>query len=389
MTFVNHVNGDGPNHTGEGHVSKFDHITFWVGNAKQAATYYCVEFGFRPLAYKGLETQSRQIAAHVIQQNQIIMVFMSALEPENREMGAHLVTHGDGVKDIAFSVSGIESIVNHARAQGAKIVRDVWQESDEHGSVKFAQIQTFGDTTHLLVEKSDYKGLFLPGYSEPTLEIKLLSELPEVGLNFIDHCVGNQPEAEMEPMASLYEKQLNFHRFWSVDDTQIHTEYSALRSTVMANKEETIKIPLNEPAKSKKYKSQIQEYIEYYGGPGIQHIALNTSDIIKAVKNLRQRGMQFLEVPSSYYSALRDKLKSSKIQVKEDLDELEKLRILVDYDENGYLLQLFTKPLQDRPTLFFEVIQRRNHNGFGAGNFKALFEAIEAEQEKRGNLLVN
>lgn len=171
MTFVNHVNGDGPNHTGEGHVSKFDHVTFWVGNAKQAATYYCVEFGFRPLAYKGLETQSRQIAAHVIQQNQIIMVFMSALEPENREMGAHLVTHGDGVKDIAFSVSGIESIVNHARAQGAKIVRDVWQESDKHGTVKFAQIQTFGDTTHLLVERIDYKGLFLPGYSEPTLEV--------------------------------------------------------------------------------------------------------------------------------------------------------------------------------------------------------------------------
>lgn len=213
----------------------------------------------------------------------------------------------------------------------------------------------------------------------------LVDLLPDTKLNFIDHCVGNQPDLEMEPVASWYEKMLMFHRFWSVDDKQIHTEYSALRSIVMTNYEETVKMPINEPAPGKR-KSQIEEFVEYYNGAGVQHIALNTSDIIAAITNLRARGMQFLQVPDVYYTMLKKRLDQDNFKIKEDLRILQELNILIDYDENGYLLQIFTKNMQDRPTLFLEVIQRHNHFGFGAGNFKALFEAIELEQEKRGNL---
>jgi len=212
-----------------------------------------------------------------------------------------------------------------------------------------------------------------------------LTNLPKVGLKFVDHCVGNQPNDSMESVTQWYEKSLLFHRFWSVDDKQIHTEYSSLRSIVVTNWDETIKMPINEPAPGKR-KSQIQEYIDYYGGPGIQHIALNTDNIIESLQALRARGMEFLRTPDTYYDQLRTNLKSSKVKILEDLDVIQKLNILVDYDDSGYLLQIFTKPLQDRPTLFLEVIQRRNHNGFGAGNFKALFEAIELEQQLRGNL---
>lgn len=204
-------------------------------------------------------------------------------------------------------------------------------------------------------------------------------------MDFIDHVVGNQPDLQMESVAAWYERVLQFHRFWSVDDSQIHTEYSALRSIVVTNYEETVKMPINEPANGKK-KSQIQEYVEYYGGGGVQHIALNTQDIVGAIQNLRARGMEFLTIPDTYYDMLRERLTKSRLQIKEDLSVLQKLKILIDYDENGYLLQIFTKNMQDRPTLFIEVIQRHNHQGFGAGNFKALFEAIEMEQEKRGNL---
>lgn len=209
--------------------------------------------------------------------------------------------------------------------------------------------------------------------------------LPPVGLQFVDHCVGNQPDDEMESATKWYEKVLQFHRFWSVDDSQIHTEYSALRSIVVTNYEETIKMPINEPAPGLR-KSQIQEYVDYYGGAGIQHIALNTNDIITAVSNLSKRGLEFLSVPDTYYHKLKEEMAKCGTVVEEDFNKLRELKILIDYDENGYLLQIFTKPMQDRPTLFFEVIQRHNHNGFGAGNFKALFEAIEADQAERGNL---
>jgi len=369
----------------KGRFLHFDHITFWVGNAKQAASYYCTKMGFEPLAYSGLETGSREVASHVVRQNRIIFVFKSPYNPGNREMGDHLVTHGDGVKDIAFAVEDLDTIIKRAKERGAKIVRDVWEEKDEGGVVRFAIIQTFGDTTHTFMERQQFNGLFLPGYKTPIQNDNSLKNLPAAGLDFIDHCVGNQPDNMMTPASDWYEKSLMFHRFWSVDDSQIHTQYSALRSIVVTNYEETIKMPINEPAPGKK-KSQIQEYVDYYGGPGIQHIALNTKDIIKAISNLRARGMEFLSIPSTYYKTLRANLKNAKIKVTEDMDLLQKLNILVDYDDNGYLLQIFTKPMQDRPTLFLEVIQRHNHQGFGAGNFKALFEAIELDQADRGNL---
>ncbi|GFY66205.1 4-hydroxyphenylpyruvate dioxygenase [Trichonephila inaurata madagascariensis] len=363
----------------------FDHLTFWVGNAKQAASYYCTKMGFEPLCYKGLETGSREVAAHVVKQNRIIFVFVSPYNPGNREMGDHLVTHGDGVKDIAFAVEDLDAIVESTKKRGGKIVRDIWEETDEGGTVRFAVVQTFGDTTHTFIERSNYNGLFLPGYKLPIQKDISLKNLPPTGLDFVDHCVGNQPDDEMVPVSDWYEKSLMFHRFWSVDDKQIHTEYSALRSIVVTNYEETIKMPINEPAPGKK-KSQIQEYVDYYGGPGIQHIALNTKDIIKAISNLRARGMEFLSIPDTYYKTLKEKLKTSKVKVTEDMGQLQKLNILIDYDDNGYLLQIFTKPMQDRPTLFLEVIQRHNHQGFGAGNFKSLFEAIELDQAERGNL---
>lgn len=364
----------------------FDHVTFWVSNAKQAASYYTTRLGFEPLAYQGLETGSRKLAKHVVKQNQIIFCFVSPYDTDNYEIGGHLIKHGDGVKDISFAVEDLDVIVNRARERGAKIVRDIWEESDEFGSVRFATLQTYGDTTHTLVDRSKYKGLFLPGFKEHyAKDDALLTKLPRPNLQFIDHIVGNQPDRQMEPVADWYVRCLMFHRFWSVDDSQIHTEFSSLRSIVVANYEETVKMPINEPASGKK-KSQIQEYVDYYGGGGVQHIALNTSDIIDSITKLKERGQGFLTIPDTYYDLLEERLKADNFQIKEDIQVLKKLKILIDYDQNGYLLQIFTKNMQDRPTLFIEVIQRRNHNGFGAGNFKALFEAIELDQAQRGNL---
>ncbi|PAV80538.1 hypothetical protein WR25_11391 [Diploscapter pachys] len=344
---TNYERGDKPD---IGRFVAFDHVRFIVGNAKQAAYWYCSNFGFEPFAYRGLETGSRKVACHAIKQDRIIFIFESALLPGNKELGDHLVQHGDGVKDVCFEVDDVDSILVHAKKAGAQVVQEVTTESDENGTIRYAVLRT-------------------------------------VGLNFLDHCVGNQPDLEMENAAGWYEKMLQFHRFWSVDDSMIHTEYSALRSIVVTNWDETIKMPINEPATSgKKAVSQIQEYVDYYGGAGVQHIALNTSDIISSIEALRARGCEFLTIPNSYYDNLRERLKSSPITVKEDMDRLQKLHILVDFDDKGYLLQIFSKPCQDRPTLFIEIIQRHNHQGFGAGNFKALFESIEVEQNERGNL---
>lgn len=372
----------------KGKFLRFHHLKFWVGNAKQAATFYCDKMGFEPLAYKGLETGSRELVSHVIKQDKIIFEFVSPLNPGNDEMGKHFIKHGDAVKDIAFQVEDCDFLVQKARERGAGIVKEPWVEQDKHGKVKYAVIQTYGDTTHTLVEYlTPYKGLFLPGYQEPLFRDPLLPKLPPACLSFIDHIVGNQPDDEMVPVSDWYQKCLMFHRFWSIDDKQIHTQYSSLRSIVVTNYEETIKMPINEPAPGKK-KSQIQEYVDYNGGPGVQHIALNTSNIIQAIVNLKARGMEFLSTPDTYYDTLREKLKTAKIKVKEDLKTLQELKILVDFDDKGYLLQIFSKPVQDRPTLFLEVIQRHNHFGFGAGNFKSLFEAIEKDQDARGNLIV-
>ncbi|KAL2916726.1 hypothetical protein HK105_203844 [Polyrhizophydium stewartii] len=362
----------------------YDHLTFWVGNAKQAAAFYVSRFGFEPIGYKGLETGSRDVVAHAVAQKDVVFVFQSPLNPNNRLYGDFMTLHGDAVKDVAFSVDDARGIYQKAVARGARSIREPWEESDEHGTVVMATIATYGDCEHTFVERKNYKGRFLPGFKAPPADpINLL--LPPTDLLFIDHIVGNQPDNEMVSACELYEKTLDFHRFWSVDDKQIHTEYSALRSIVMTDYDRKVKMPINEPAVGKK-KSQIQEYVDYHGGAGVQHIAIRTEDILKSVSNLRARGVEFLTIPKTYYDNLRVRLASSPVKIAEDMDALQKLNILIDYDENGYLLQIFTKPLEDRPTLFIEIIQRRNHEGFGAGNFKALFESIEHEQALRGNL---
>jgi 4-hydroxyphenylpyruvate dioxygenase len=268
---------------------------------------------------------------------------------------------------------------------GAVSVLEPTELKDDNGVVVISSVRTYGTTNHTFVERKNYKGIFLPGYRTVTERDPFENITPAVNLGFIDHCVGNQPDNEMVPAVQWYESALKFHRFWSVDDKMMHTEYSALRSIVVTDYDETVKMPINEPAPGKR-KSQIQEYVDYYGGSGVQHIALNTPDVLHSVAQLRARGVKFLSVPKSYYASLREKLKHSPVQVKEDLDKIEQMEILVDYDDKGYLLQIFTQPCQDRPTLFIEIIQRANHQGFGAGNFKALFEAIEREQESRGNL---
>lgn len=369
----------------------FDHITFWVGNAKQAATFYMTRFGFSIIGCRGLETGHRDVVSYLLRQGDILLILQSPLDPKNIEMNEHLSLHGDGVKDVAFTVIDVDFVFKMAVQRGAIAVREPWTEEDSNGHIKMASIRTYGDTIHTFVDRSSYRGKdgrSLPNYSSShhCSNDALLEGLPNTMLNFIDHCVGNQGELQMEKACQMYEEQLDFHRFWSVDDTQIHTEFSSLRSIVMTDFNERIKMPINEPANGKR-KSQIQEFVDFYGGPGVQHIALNTEDIIGSVEALRRRGTTFLVVPDTYYDNLRLKLAAQQdIQVKESLDVLQKLNILVDYDSNGYLLQIFSKPVEDRPTLFFEIIQRRNHNGFGAGNFKSLFEAIEMEQSKRGNL---
>lgn len=367
----------------------FDHLTFWVGNAKQAAAYYCIRFGFKYIAYCGLETGSRKVVKHVVRQNNITFQFCSPLNPNDPDMSPDLAAHGDGVKDVAFAVSDARGIYKRAVEQGAKSIREPWEETDEYGVVVMATVQTYGDTWHTFVDRSGWKaaeGSFLPGYGKhPQMDDCIQQFLPTTHLQFIDHVVGNQPDLQMESAVSWYVNMLQFHRFWSVDDTQMHTAYSALRSVVVTDYDEKVKMPINEPAAGKK-KSQIQEFVDYYAGAGVQHIALNTSDIITSISNLRQRGVVFLTPPKYYYKSLRERLAHAKIKVTEDMDTLEKFNILIDFDEEGYLLQIFTVPQEDRPTLFLEIIQRHNHFGFGAGNFKALFEAIEADQGARGNL---
>ncbi|RGB31774.1 Glyoxalase/Bleomycin resistance protein/Dihydroxybiphenyl dioxygenase [Rhizophagus diaphanus] len=368
-----------------GNYEGFDHIKYWVGNAKQAASYYCTKLGFKHVGYQGLETGVRDVVSHVVRQNSITFVFQSPLNPNDKLMSEHQSLHGDGVKDVAFTVDDARGLWENCVQRGGKSIREPWEERDENGVVIMATIGTYGDTVHTFVERKNYHGEFLPNFRRLSFKDPLEETLPPANLGHIDHVVGNQPDLEMDQICEMYEKVFNFHRFWSVDDKQIHTEYSSLRSIVMADYHEKIKMPVNEPAIGRK-KSQIQEYVDYYGGAGVQHIALRTEDIITSITNLRARGLEFITIPDSYYDNLRERLQTSYTKILEDIEILQKLHILVDYDEEGYLLQIFTKPLQDRPTLFIEVIQRRNHQGFGAGNFKSLFEAIERDQEARGNL---
>lgn len=375
----------------------FDHVTFWVSNAKQVAIYYSKLFGMKPFAYRGLETNSRKIASHVVKQNGIVFQFESALEPGNTQIGEYLVKHGDAVKDVALSVRQIELFVDMIKERGGKLLEEVHEVRDKltGHSVKMAKVNPYGDFTHTLIERGEgfetpTTGYFLPNYAPSPLAVGKLDDIVEElaggpRLEFVDHCVSNQPDHMMEATVDWYVNNFNLRRFWSVDDKQIHTEYSSLRSVVVTNQNETIKMPINEPAQGLR-KSQIQEFVEYHGEAGIQHIALHTSDIVHAVKWLRANGVQFINTPNTYYDQLEKRLSTASISVEEDLKVLRELKILIDYDEKGYLLQLFTKPLEDRPTFFMEIIQRHNHQGFGVGNFKSLFESIEAEQEARGNL---
>ncbi|KAH8593252.1 4-hydroxyphenylpyruvate dioxygenase-like protein [Bisporella sp. PMI_857] len=391
---------DSPNFHG------YDHITWYVGNAKQAASYYTTRLGFRTIAYKGLETGSRYIASHVVANGSIKFVLTSPLKsyaaleennepmsPEDRrllkEIYDHLERHGDAVKDVAFEVDNVEAVYSQAEAEDAISIQPPRSISDADGSVITAIIRTYGDTTHTLISRDTYTGAFLPGYKTiPSSKHDPLSSLlPSISLEAIDHCVGNQDWGAMQAACEYYERCLKFHRFWSVDDSQISTEFSALNSIVMASPNNVVKMPINEPAPGKK-KSQIEEYVDFYGGAGVQHIALRTTNILSAVSNMRARGVEFINVPSTYYDAMRLRLKVDKRnwELKESFDEIQRLNILIDFDEGGYLLQLFTKPLMDRPTVFLEIIQREEFEGFGAGNFKSLFEAIEREQAERGNL---
>jgi 4-hydroxyphenylpyruvate dioxygenase len=353
-----------------------DHVRFIVGNAKQAAHYYQTMFGFEPVAYRGLETGDREKACYVLQQNKIRFVFTSPYRA-NSPMNIHLMLHGDGVRDVAFWVDDAKAAWEYTTKNGAVSHLAPTTYEDEFGKVVLASIHTYGDTLHTFVERKDYNGLFLPGFVPYQSSVKTRS----VGLNFIDHFVGNQPEGDMQKVASWYENVLGFRRFWSVDDKDISTEYTALRSIVVTNENERIKMPINRPAQGMK-KSQIQEFVEYYNGPGVQHIAMDTKDIVKTVGMLRENGVEFLETPKSYYDTLQERVGA----IDENIDILAEYGILVDADQHGYLLQIFTKPTQDRPTLFYEIIQRKGCSGFGKGNFKALFEAIEREQARRGNL---
>jgi 4-hydroxyphenylpyruvate dioxygenase len=387
--------------------SGYDHVTWWVGNAKQAAGFYTTFFGFKTIAYRGLETGSRYFASYVVANNDVRFVFTSPIRSarylpkddpisaEDRrllqEMHEHLEKHGDAVKDVAFEVDNVDGVYDKAVAQGAEAVQPPMTAGDkEHGHVRTAVIRTYGDTTHTLISRHNFRGAFLPGFRavpSTATTAPATAALPAVPLARIDHCVGNQDWNEMVSACAFYEQCLSFHRFWSVDDSQICTEFSALSSIVMASPNNLVKMPINEPAPGKK-KSQIEEYVQFNSGPGVQHIALLTPDIIAAVTALRARGVQFIDVPKTYYETMRVRLKTEKRdwELKEDLDVIERLNILIDYDERGYLLQLFTKPLMDRPTVFIEIIQRNEFDGFGAGNFKSLFEAIEREQAERGNL---
>lgn len=353
-----------------------DYVEFYVGNAKQAAHFYKTAFGFQSLAYAGPETGVKDRVSYVIVQNKLRFVLTTPLQPGN-EIAEHIDKHGDGVKVLAIWVDDARSAFEETTKRGAKPYLQPVVEKDEFGEVVRSGIHTYGDTVHIFVERKNYNGLFMPGFKE----WKSVYNPADTGLQYVDHCVGNVGWNEMNTWVDFYATTMGFRNLISFDDSDISTEYSALMSKVMSNGNGRIKFPINEPAEGKK-KSQIEEYLDFYGGPGVQHVAIATNDIVKTVSELQARGIEFLTVPSSYYETLLERVG----KIDEDLAPLQKLGILVDRDDEGYLLQIFTKPLQDRPTVFFEIIQRKGAKSFGKGNFKALFESIEREQALRGNL---
>lgn len=353
-----------------------DYVELYVGNAKQAAHYYKTAFGFQSLAYAGLETGLRDRASYVLVQDKIRLVLTSPFDPDS-DISDHIRRHGDGVKVIALWVDDATDAFQQTVKRGAKVYFAPREESDENGKVVRAGIHTYGDTVHIFVERKDYQGVFLPGYRKWESDYNP----PSMGFRYIDHMVGNVELGKMNEWATFYNQVLGFSNIITFDDKDISTEYSALMSKVMSNGNGRIKFPINEPAAGKK-KSQIEEYLDFYKGPGCQHIAIATNDIVHSVEQMRKHGVEFLYVPGTYYDTVSDRVGI----IEEDMQKLKSLGIMVDRDEEGYLLQIFTKPVEDRPTLFFEIIQRKGAKSFGKGNFQALFESIEAEQARRGTL---
>jgi 4-hydroxyphenylpyruvate dioxygenase len=358
-----------------------DYIEFYVGNAKQAAHYYRAAFGFQLVGYRGPETGVRDRASYLLAQGKIRFVLTTAvradLSPEAKKVAEHVETHGDGVHDIALWVDDARDAFAKAVERGATPDREPALLHDADGEIVTASFKIYGETVHSLVERKNYRGLFMPGF----VRVDPHYAPSEVGLQYVDHCVGNVELGKMNEWVDFYARVMGFRNLLTFDDKTISTEYSSLMSKVMANGNDRIKFPINEPAKGKK-KSQIDEYLEFYKGPGVQHMALATDDIVATVTALRDRGVEFLTVPTTYYRDLQQRVGT----IDEDVESLAALGILVDRDPDGYLLQIFTKPVEDRPTVFYEIIQRKGAKSFGAGNFKALFEAIEREQELRGNL---
>jgi 4-hydroxyphenylpyruvate dioxygenase len=355
----------------------WDHLHFYVGNAKQAAHYYATAFGFRIVAYAGPETGRPASASYVLEQNAVRFVLTSALG-SGGEIASHIARHGDGIRDVALRVTDARAAFEAAVAGGAIAVSAPQAFSDENGSVTLATIGSYGDTVHTFVERERYRGPFLPGFRALASQ----TQAPHrVGLRAIDHCVGNVGWNEMDAWSDYYAKAFGFSQLVSFDDGDISTEYTALRSKVMSDADHRVKFPINEPARGLK-KSQIEEYLDFYGGAGVQHVAIATDDIVATVRALRGNGVEFLETPGTYYDALEARVGA----IDESISTLRELSVLVDRDDLGYMLQIFTKPLQDRPTVFFEIIQRRGSLSFGKGNFKALFVSIEEEQAKRGTL---
>jgi 4-hydroxyphenylpyruvate dioxygenase len=353
-----------------------DYLELYVGNARQSAHFFQTAMGFQPLAYLGLSTGVQDRESYVLAQDKIRLVLTTPLTA-NTEIGKHIDLHGDGVKAIALWVDDAEQSFLETTRRGAEIVFEPISQSDEYGTVKRSAIKTYGDTIHIFVERKDYKGIFMPNFKAWNPDYKPT----EIGLKYIDHCVGNVGWNEMNRWTNFYANVMGFSQLVSFDDKDISTEYTALMSKVMSNGNGKIKFPINEPAEGKK-KSQIEEYLNFYGGSGVQHIAVATDDIIFTVTEMKKRGIEFLQVPDTYYDNLVDRIGN----IDEQIQELRQLGILVDRDEDGYLLQIFTKPIVSRPTLFFEIIQRKGAKSFGKGNFKALFEAIEREQALRGTL---
>lgn len=353
-----------------------DYIEFYVGNAKQAAHFYKTAFGFQSIAYAGPETGQKDKASYLVQQGKIRFLFTSALR-SGHPVALHALKHGDGVKVLALGVEDAYSAYDETIKRGARSYMEPVTVTDDDGVIKMSGIYTYGETVHIFIERKNYDGLFLPGFKE----WKSACNPPSTGLLYVDHCVGNVGWNQMNKWVQFYEDVMGFKNILSFDDKMISTEYSALMSKVMSNGNGYVKFPINEPAEGVK-KSQIEEYLEFYEGEGVQHVAIATADIIQTVKDLKANGIEFLDTPDTYYDTLLERVG----KIDEDITPLRELKILVDRDEEGYLLQIFTKPQQDRPTVFFEIIQRKGAKSFGAGNFKALFEAIEREQALRGNL---